>query len=499
MRERLDGIIAKLTAVRERGLSCFGSESHRFEPKPPASEAEVGAFEAAHRVRLPAAYRAFLLHVGHGGPGPFYGLMTLEQWGHARYEAIDDLDAECPLDPDTLPAGKDWLEALMPGEDEAMDRALRGTLSLNTQGCSYYSQLVVTGPARGRVVYIDLDGGRPYFPEHDDFLGWYERWLDELLAGCTIHWFGMGMPGFEPELAEALRRGERLVDALAAMRRLPRVGAPTLELVRARLDHPDAEVRGQALYVLGDLHDDPGPVARPFLRDPEPGPRAAALDAVCKGDAARWAADARAMLDDTDSSIATAALRALADATVLTLADLVPRLPDSRGGVCEDAAWRLSVMANQGIAPAEAPAFTGAAVALLDQLDQEHPRAAMYGLQVLAHVDAPELAERLRAFTRREEPYLRFNACRALYRQDRAAGLDALMELTQHADPFVRQDAARMLGELGDARVLSALERLLDDTIKPFERTENGTRSNVYRVCDTARQAIEAIGYRAPA
>ncbi|XYH95569.1 hypothetical protein ACMHYB_48515 [Sorangium sp. So ce1128] len=36
-----------------------------------------------------------------------------------------------------------------------------------------------------------------------------------------------------------------------------------------------------------------------------------------------------------------------------------------------------------------------------------------------------------------------------------------------------------------------ALERLLDDETKPFERTANGSRSNLYGVCDTARMAIE--------
>ncbi|WP_437714282.1 HEAT repeat domain-containing protein [Sorangium sp. So ce448] len=86
-----------------------------------------------------------------------------------------------------------------------------------------------------------------------------------------------------------------------------------------------------------------------------------------------------------------------------------------------------------------------------------------------------------------------------LVRQDRAAGFDALTELTRHADPFMRQDAARTLGELGDARARPALERLLEHETKPFERTATGTRTNIYRACDTARMAIEAIDLRARA
>ncbi|WP_437304468.1 SMI1/KNR4 family protein [Sorangium sp. So ce388] len=107
MCERLDGIAAKLTAVRARGLSCFGSDVHSFALRPPATEAEVAAFEATRRVRLPEDYRAFLLHAGHGGAGPYYGLMTLAQWDHARYEAKGDLDAACPMHPDTLPPGEE--------------------------------------------------------------------------------------------------------------------------------------------------------------------------------------------------------------------------------------------------------------------------------------------------------------------------------------------------------------------------------------------------------
>ncbi|WP_437502059.1 HEAT repeat domain-containing protein [Sorangium sp. So ce1099] len=494
MRERLDGIIAKLTAVRERGLSCFGSKAHRFELHPPATEAEVAAFEATRRVRLPEDYRAFLLHVGHGGAGPYYGLVTLARWDAGRWdderdEAVDDLDADCPLHPDTLPPGEDWLEVLLPGDDDAMGRALRGTLFLGTQGCTYATQLVVTGPARGRVVYVDLGGQRPYFPENTGFLDWYERWLDELLAGCKDHGVASGMPGLEPELGDALRRGERLADALEAMRRLPRVGRDTLELVIARLDHPDAHVRQQALHVLGDFDDEAAARARPFLRDPEPGPRRAALQCVCKGDTARWAADARALLDDADGEIASAALRALDEAKVMTLADLEPRLLDTRGAVALHAGWRFAALAGRGVPPAEAPAFVAAATAMLDHAE---PRVAMYGLQVLAHVDAPELVERLRAFALGEHPFQRMSACRALIRQDRAAGLGALVELTRHADPFMRQHAARMLGELGDARVRPALERLLDDETLPAAAHTIST----YRVCDTGRMAIEAIDRR---
>jgi hypothetical protein len=43
----------------------------------PAEEAEVLAFEHAFRVQLPPDYREFILHIGNGGLGPGFGLISL--------------------------------------------------------------------------------------------------------------------------------------------------------------------------------------------------------------------------------------------------------------------------------------------------------------------------------------------------------------------------------------------------------------------------------------
>ncbi len=55
-------------------------------------------------------------------------------------------------------------------------------MALNEQGSSYYGVLIVTGPYRGHVVYVDADGACPIQFVGRDFLSWYEHWLDELLA-----------------------------------------------------------------------------------------------------------------------------------------------------------------------------------------------------------------------------------------------------------------------------------------------------------------------------
>ena len=53
---------------------------------------------------------------------------------------------------------------------------LPGTLNIASHGCSLVTRLVVTGPARGRLLNLDCEGpAGPYVVEDADFLAWYER------------------------------------------------------------------------------------------------------------------------------------------------------------------------------------------------------------------------------------------------------------------------------------------------------------------------------------
>ncbi|WP_329278177.1 SMI1/KNR4 family protein [Streptomyces sp. NBC_00691] len=55
----------------------FGSRTHRYELRPALPEAEIGAFEEEHGIRLPPDYRAFVAEVGDGPAGPAHGLLPL--------------------------------------------------------------------------------------------------------------------------------------------------------------------------------------------------------------------------------------------------------------------------------------------------------------------------------------------------------------------------------------------------------------------------------------
>lgn len=61
----------------------------------------------------------------------------------------------------------------------------RGCIPIESQGDTYFTYLLVAGPDRGRVVYIEYERSWIFFPREPDFLSWYTRWLRE--AECKVY------------------------------------------------------------------------------------------------------------------------------------------------------------------------------------------------------------------------------------------------------------------------------------------------------------------------
>lgn len=167
---------------------------------PPLTEQRVSGFEDSHSIRLPEEFRQFILHVGHAGYGPTYGLLPIEKWLGMPAGGSEGLASAFPFVPN--------VEVSVPSASgiDAAASVFPGAITVVHRGCSDFTLLVVTGPGRGRLVEVNAEGFfPPRFCSDSDFLAWYERWLDFLLAGHRgLTWFADQMAGDEAELVATL-------------------------------------------------------------------------------------------------------------------------------------------------------------------------------------------------------------------------------------------------------------------------------------------------------
>jgi hypothetical protein len=61
----------------DSAFQLFGALGHRYQLNPQLTELEVAGFEQQRGIRLPETYRHFVLNVGDGGAGPYYGVFRL--------------------------------------------------------------------------------------------------------------------------------------------------------------------------------------------------------------------------------------------------------------------------------------------------------------------------------------------------------------------------------------------------------------------------------------
>lgn len=496
----------KLRALAAHGPDTFGASGHGWQLAPPLDEDAVRAIEVRLGVALPPGLRAFLREVAGGGAGPYYGVLPPERWDlHLSGEPTPGwAAAPCPWTPET------------PRDDATVTRLREpeepfpGAITIADMGCANYVVVVVTGEARGRVMYVSLDGGAPYFPENADFLDWYERWCDELAWGYDHHWFGTAMPGDEATLAStaADAASPRRAAALGALFQLPAPGGAVRAAVMARLDDAEADVRVTAIRLAarsGLLAGHPETVGR-LLADPDAAVRLATIEAVTRGPAP-WHDLARAALVDADEAVVAHALGALSQAKRLGAADVVVRLADPRPRV-----RRAAVEAARMVAQADAAPMIAALLPLAEvEGDDASPGALLAimgfvrgGDGTAAQLDAvfaltcARLARPVGLGGRTVEVHGLAALARAI-----PGALAQLTALTRHPDAFVRWEAASALASVavpgtddGDAAV-AALRVLAEDETKPRAALPGGgTRSTGWTVGESARRALAVIEAR---
>jgi len=211
--EQIERIKFKLSVAKKKdiGLKVFGAKDHKYKVGKAASEEKINNFEKEYSIELPLCYRSFLAEIGNGGisyrnssAGPYYGIFSL---GSDIDELVENpskyLSKQCILTPSIT--DEEWKELNrkidenedISDEDYDIERGkiFGGVLPIGSQGCSYIHAIILNGNHKGRVLNLDLDWQKPRFTYEDNFLDWYERWLDEVILG-VLHdspsWFGYG-------------------------------------------------------------------------------------------------------------------------------------------------------------------------------------------------------------------------------------------------------------------------------------------------------------------
>jgi len=197
--QRIDQVRAKLERLRQADstFALFGASRHRYALAPPWNPEDAIKFERTWQVTLPEEYKAFLLYVGSGGAGPYYGLERPENGVYTDLDTKDELN----LIAEPFPYTEAWNLELdedvgLLSQDERTEietayfsaKHSAGLLRISNFGCGVSINLVVNGPAYGEIWVDDRSNDNGLYPDHYfgnrerlTFLAWYEAWLDRSL------------------------------------------------------------------------------------------------------------------------------------------------------------------------------------------------------------------------------------------------------------------------------------------------------------------------------
>lgn len=449
-----------------------------------------------------------MLHVGNGGAGPAYGLYPLAETAREGHPHLPS-----PLHPD-MPTEGDWNEAL--GLHEDSEATSDGFLTLLTEGCTYDVLLMVSGPYRGRIVYVDWNAAyAPWFSLFSDFLTWYQTWLRETLAGYAMTGFGHGLPVDEAEAARIAVDGhETALRRRAAINLLIR--APVLDrahldwLRRGLLEEVDGAFATLLLSTLarhGERQLEG--IAWHWLREGDPAQAVQVVDAMHTLGMADWSEAAQELLERRDvgkrqaehllfklrregalnaRAVETVFASGSAASTALYVNSSLPSplpVPEAFLTHPEPDVRRSAVMyqsreqLEQGLP---------VVLKLLETEDSGHVRQGW--VLTLGGHDTQAVRESLTGLLRTEtNPVVRSAVVLAVERAGWVDAVPALIELTRQDDGVLRLEAARALGALGDLRARPALEALLGQDERP-SREHSGYG---YSISEAARLALQAL------
>lgn len=186
-----------LLGALDPNSQIFGAMRHRWRFSPALGSGEVLRFGGLIGSELPADYRRYLVELGNGGAGPYYGIEPLEIW---------EQGGSHPSRPFSLMSAYKNGDALPEGAHPH-----DGCIRLSEIGCGYQAFLVVRGDRAGEVWDDYLAGDGDFAKVADDFGSWMHRWADQTLRQTVFEAIDAAL--LDPPWKES----PALIDASAAV------------------------------------------------------------------------------------------------------------------------------------------------------------------------------------------------------------------------------------------------------------------------------------------
>ncbi len=182
----------------DQNNELFGSDSHEYILNPVITFDKIEQFEKNFKIKLPSDFSNFLLQIGNGGAGPYYGLLSLED---SMFQDLDHSDDNYLLNPDKPFPHTDKWNIEFEGDEDDEDEyekwfeevywkgdLIDGTIAISKYGCGIKILLVVNGIEKGNIWVDDRMNNTGISPfdyfgntAKITFLDWYEIWLEQSL------------------------------------------------------------------------------------------------------------------------------------------------------------------------------------------------------------------------------------------------------------------------------------------------------------------------------
>ncbi|KAA2240694.1 SMI1/KNR4 family protein [Chitinophaga agrisoli] len=269
--DQIQRIKDKLPEARkaDKELNAFGASSHKYQLNNPVTEEEALKFEQGYSIRLPEDYRSFVLQVGSGGieheysgagPTRIYALgKGLDQL--IPHIAGDYLKEACIIYPGMSDEYWASLTEDLRNNHHKMDESDYVDATGKIFGGILFMGddvgIVLNGPHMGRVVHVDSYEYKPVFASENNFLDWYEQWLDGIISGELIspysNRFDHTMAGTDIETIRAFVDsnipGEQ-DNCLYTLLRREEITATTIQIIEAQLSTNAGKYKELLLQIL---------------------------------------------------------------------------------------------------------------------------------------------------------------------------------------------------------------------------------------------------------